>query len=194
MFGGAKLGHEGIVYRRVRAADANQAPRLTGAPSDDPVRIRVVHRDQPRSALTQEGLREATPARASTSRRTSRRISSRLLSSPAEIENRDDDGEDVARERVRPGHVAVLVRTNRNAALVREALEEAGIPAVINGAGSVFGTRPAARMASPAGGARAPDLAHARPFGRAHLLPRLVARARRRRRRGRLGGRAPRLA
>ena len=28
LLGGAKLGHEGIVYRRVRAADANQTPRL----------------------------------------------------------------------------------------------------------------------------------------------------------------------
>ena len=37
----------------------------------------------------------------------------------------------------------MLVRTNRNAALVREALDEAGIPAVINGAGSVFATPPA---------------------------------------------------
>ena len=37
----------------------------------------------------------------------------------------------------------MLVRTHRNAALVREALDAAGIPAVINGAGSVFGTVPA---------------------------------------------------
>jgi exodeoxyribonuclease V beta subunit len=35
------------------------------------------------------------------------------------------------------------VRTHRNAALVRDALDAAGIPAVINGAGSVFGTVPA---------------------------------------------------
>ena len=33
-FGGAKLGHEGIVYRRVRAAEANQASRLSSAPHD----------------------------------------------------------------------------------------------------------------------------------------------------------------
>ncbi|MGH9023354.1 MAG: 3'-5' exonuclease, partial [Acidimicrobiia bacterium] len=43
------------------------------------------------------------------------------------------------RERIRPGHVAILVRTHRHAAVVREALERAGVPAVINGAGSVFG-------------------------------------------------------
>ncbi len=44
---------------------------------------------------------------------------------------------------VRPGHLAVLVRTNREASLVRDALAEVGVPAVINGAGSVFGTRAA---------------------------------------------------
>ena len=32
LFAGAKLGHEGIVYRQVRAAAAHQAPRLRGAP------------------------------------------------------------------------------------------------------------------------------------------------------------------
>ena len=37
MFGGARLGHEGIVYRRVRATAANQASRLSGAPGRGPV-------------------------------------------------------------------------------------------------------------------------------------------------------------
>ena len=41
---------------------------------------------------------------------------------------------------MQPGHIAVLVGTNRNAALMRDALDAAGVPAVINGAGSVFGT------------------------------------------------------
>ena len=42
------------------------------------------------------------------------------------------------RESVRPRHIAVLVPTNRLAALVDDALERADVPAVINGAGSVF--------------------------------------------------------
>ena len=46
-------------------------------------------------------------------------------------------------EAVQPAHIAVLVRTNRQAAMIREALEDVGVPAVINGAGSVFGTEPA---------------------------------------------------
>ena len=45
---------------------------------------------------------------------------------------------------LRPGHVAVLVRTNRHAVTVRDALDAVGVPAVINGAGCVFAT-PAAR-------------------------------------------------
>ena len=57
----------------------------------------------------------------------------RLLDSDAKVEGKP----------VEPGHVAVLVQTNRAAAQVRDALDEAGIPAVINGAGSVFGTPPA---------------------------------------------------
>ena len=56
-----------------------------------------------------------------------------LLSSGARIDD----------EVVCPGHLAVLVRTNRQAAMVRQALDDAGVPAVINGAGSVFGTETA---------------------------------------------------
>ena len=33
IFHGVKLGHEGIAYRKVRAADANLAPRLIDAPA-----------------------------------------------------------------------------------------------------------------------------------------------------------------
>ena len=43
-----------------------------------------------------------------------------------------------------PGDVAVLVRTNKQGALVREALARAGVPAVLAGGGSVFAT-PSAR-------------------------------------------------
>ena len=67
----------------------------------------------------------------------------RLLSSGAEIEIRAEDGSVRRREPIRPAHVAVLVRTHRNAALVRDALDDVGVPAVINGAGSVFASRPA---------------------------------------------------
>ena len=67
-----------------------------------------------------------------------------LLSSSAEIEIRDRGRRPPsAASAIRPGHVAVLVRTHRNAALIRDALDDVDVPAVINGAGSVFGTAPA---------------------------------------------------
>ena len=65
-----------------------------------------------------------------------------LLNSDAEIERRAEDGPRSPRA-IRPGHVAVLVQTNRTAALIRDALDAVDVPAVINGAGSVFGTDPA---------------------------------------------------
>jgi exodeoxyribonuclease V beta subunit len=139
LFGRARLGHEGIVYRKVRAADDNQAPRLSGAPVTAPLRVRVVARDEPPVTLTRGGFASNATARAHIARDLAADIAA-LLGSPATIEA----GRAREPERVRPGHLAVLVRTHRNAALVRDALEDAGIPAVINGAGSVFGT-PTAR-------------------------------------------------
>ncbi|MEJ7797795.1 MAG: UvrD-helicase domain-containing protein [Solirubrobacteraceae bacterium] len=143
MFGGAKLGHEGIVYRRVQAADANRAARLSGAPHPAALRLRVVHRSDPSIALTNKGYANLGSAREHVASDLAADLV-KLLSSQAQIQRRSQDGPAVGRERVRPGHVAVLVPTNRGAALIRQALEHAGIPAVINGGASVFGT-PTAR-------------------------------------------------
>jgi exodeoxyribonuclease V beta subunit len=63
----------------------------------------------------------------------------RVLSSSATLVVRAGEGCE-RREVVRPRHIAALVPTNRLAALVDGALERAGVPAVINGAGSVFAT------------------------------------------------------
>jgi exodeoxyribonuclease V beta subunit len=140
LFGNAKLGHEGIEYRRVRAADANQISRLRDAPQPAHLRIRVVRRDS--IALTRRGFASNTSARDHVAKDLAADLVD-LLSSEAQIETRTDEGAVVGCESVRSGHIAVLVRTNRNAALIRDALEDAGIPAVINGAGSVFATDPA---------------------------------------------------
>jgi exodeoxyribonuclease V beta subunit len=129
LFGGARLGHEGIVYRQVRATDDHQDPRLSGAPVAAPLRVRVVHRDEPSIATTQGGYARNASARD--------HIAVDLATDLVHLLN---SGAQVAGEPIAPGHVAVLVQTNRAAAQVREALGEAGIPAVINGAGSVFGT------------------------------------------------------
>jgi exodeoxyribonuclease V beta subunit len=129
LFGGAKLGHEGIVYRQVRASNAGA--RLLRAPDPAPLRVRVVPRGD--VGLTQQGYARLEPARQHVACDVAADIVS-LLRSGASIEGAGP---------VRPGHIAVLVRTNRNAARVRDALEAVDVPAVINGAGSVFGTEPA---------------------------------------------------
>ena len=87
--------------------------------------MRVVDRSE--LELTQQGFAKLNSAR----ERVARDVADDLV---ALLRRRD----------VRPGDVAVLVRTNRHALLVRDALDARGIPAVINGAGSVFAT-PAAR-------------------------------------------------
>jgi exodeoxyribonuclease V beta subunit len=127
LFSGAKLGHEGIAYLPVRATEANQRPRMSGTP----LRIRVVSRESIKT--TPRGYASTGPAREFIAEDLAADVV-RLLNSGAEIEGTGP---------IRPGHVAVLVQTNRTAALIRDALDEAGVPAVINGAGSVFGTEPA---------------------------------------------------
>ena len=129
LFDGAKLGHEGIVYRQVSAANSER--RLLGAPDPAPLRIRVVPRGD--VGLTRQGYAQLNPARQHVACDVAADIVE-LLRSGAEI---------AGEGRIRPGHIAVLVRTNRNASRVRDALEEVDVPAVINGAGSVFGTEPA---------------------------------------------------
>jgi len=141
---GARLGHEGITYRPVRAAAANQAPRLVGAPVAAPLRMRVLHREDGLVTITpQKGLAQAAHSRALIARDLADDLVA-LLSSGARVERRHRDGSPDGDGPVRPGHVAVLVRTNRQANLVREALAAVGVTAVINGAGSVFAT-PVAR-------------------------------------------------
>jgi exodeoxyribonuclease V beta subunit len=135
LFSGVKLGHEGIAYRQVRAADEHQAPGLTGAPVAAPLRLRVALRtDLPQ---TPRGFARAAGARRHVVCDVAADIVT-LLSSGARVAAVGGGSEPV-----QPGHLAVLVRTNRQAAMIREALEDVAVPAVINGAGSVFGTEPA---------------------------------------------------
>jgi exodeoxyribonuclease V beta subunit len=135
LFGNARLGHEGIEYRRVRAAEAHREPGLEGARVAAPLRLRLVPRSDVET--TPRGYARAPAARGHIAADLASCLVD-LLSSPATV--RCEDG---GQEPIRPGHVAVLVRTHRTGALVRDALGAAGIPAVIGGAGSVFGTAPA---------------------------------------------------
>ena len=177
LFGDARLGHEGIAYRSVRAAGANRAPRLLGAPrSGAAAHARRAPR-RPDDRQDPLRLREQRLLARATSRSDLAGDLVALLSSGARIERRAEDGAVLGHEPVRPGHVAVLVRTHRQAALVRDALDAVEIPAVINGAGSVFGSEPGARLAAAAGGDRAPERARPRPRRGADAVPRLGRRS-----------------
>jgi exodeoxyribonuclease V beta subunit len=142
LLSGVKLGHRGITYREVRASAAHAAPRLIGAPAQAPLRFRVLERDHPTLALTAYGYARNASAREHIAADLAADVVA-LLDSGAELESRAADGRSTGRTPVCPGHLAVLVRTNRQAARIRETLGAAEVPAVINGAGSVFATEPA---------------------------------------------------
>ncbi len=123
LFGHARLGHEGIVYRRVRAAHEDRGGALPGMP----LRVRIVRRDHPGVELTP---RAGVVKKDSAVDHVARDVAADV------VRTLDAGG-------VACGDIAVLVPTNRIAARIREALDAAGVPAVINGAGSVFATEPA---------------------------------------------------
>ncbi|MEO9025414.1 MAG: UvrD-helicase domain-containing protein [Solirubrobacteraceae bacterium] len=142
LLSGVKLGHPGITYREVRASEAHSEPRLTGAPVAAPLRFRVLGRDHPTLSLTSWGYARNASARELIAADLAADVVA-LLGSGARLERRSTAGQAEGLQEVCPGHLAVLVRTNRQAAMIRETLGAAGVPAVINGAGSVFATEPA---------------------------------------------------
>jgi exodeoxyribonuclease V beta subunit len=131
LFGGAALGDADIMVRPVEAQHV--ARRLHGTPCDVPLRLRVVRRDQGERAGNQDVLRVGS-VRPLIAEDLAADVA-RVLGSGATL----DDG---ARP-VRPGDVAVLVRTNDQAVRVRDALTTVRVPAVLTGSSSVFLTRSA---------------------------------------------------
>ena len=127
VYGEAALGDPRIVVRPVLGA--HPAPRLTGAGA--PLRLRRMARAGHGRLF--RGLPKLDPLRADVAADVAADLV-RLLSGPARLHGRP----------VEPGDVAVLVRTNKQGALVRDALAAAGVPAVLAGGGSVF-TTPSAR-------------------------------------------------
>jgi exodeoxyribonuclease V beta subunit len=124
VFGGAALGDPRIVVRPVGAAHSDA--RLTGAGA--PLRLRHLprtgHGPVSRSGLPRVGVvREAVAADVAAD-------VVGLLSGSGQLSGRP----------VHPGDVAVLVRTNSQGQHIREALDRAGVPAVLAGGGSVFAT------------------------------------------------------
>ena len=143
LFTGAQLGSAGITYRNIRAADANREARLEPVPGRAPLRVRVVHADDGLVARTKSmGLPQVGEARSVIARDVAAQVVD-LLSAGPEVVTRARQGGERSRARLDPGHIAVLVRFNRDATLVRDALHAVDVPAVIGGSGSVFATKPA---------------------------------------------------
>jgi exodeoxyribonuclease V beta subunit len=125
LFRGAALGDERIRVWDVVAS--HRAPRLDGA--GPPLRLRVVRRS----------LADVSD-RAKITAKVARRIVAEdvavdivgLLDGPGRL-NLDGGARPVS-----PGDIAVLVRTNDQAAMVRDTLAAAGVPAVLTGSRSVF--------------------------------------------------------
>ncbi|HXY27609.1 MAG TPA: UvrD-helicase domain-containing protein, partial [Acidimicrobiales bacterium] len=142
LFCRARLGSAGITYHPVTAAEANRVPRLEHAPVAQPLRVRIVHAADDLVPLTGKRQEPRTAEARSLIARDLAAEVVRLLEAEPTLVTRQRNGND-ERTTLHPGHVAVLVRVNKHAVTVREALHAAGVPAVIGGAGSVFATEPA---------------------------------------------------
>jgi exodeoxyribonuclease V beta subunit len=141
LFDGAQLGQSGIMYRTITAAPPNVKPRLLGAPVAAPLRVRVLHAAD-RLVPSYQGKVKAPEARELIARDLAAQTVE-LLEARPEVVTRRRDGTEVGRHCLHPGDIAVLVRSNRQASTVCDALHAANVPAVIGGAGSVFGSLPA---------------------------------------------------
>jgi exodeoxyribonuclease V beta subunit len=142
VFGHARLGHPGIVYGPVNAAPPALGPRLHGAPSAAPLRLRMLTAGEPQVALTRGGLPQAGSAREFIARDLAADVVA-LLESGAVVDRRAV-GDEPSSSRVRPGDIAVLVRSHSHAALIRDELDARAVPVVVGGGKSVF-TTPGAR-------------------------------------------------
>ncbi|MEJ5944115.1 UvrD-helicase domain-containing protein [Pseudokineococcus basanitobsidens] len=157
VLGGAALGDPRIRVRPLTARHGER--RLVGPP---PVRLRVV----PRAGLplAQDGTARVAGARQRVVADVTARVVELLEGSartstppPGSSHERPEvlpgvpadgavatTGDAAGGRPLEPGEVAVLVRTNAQAQLVRGALEEAGVPVVVAGRTSVFSTPAAA--------------------------------------------------
>lgn len=171
LFTPLQLGHPEIRYRTAQATVGHRRPGLQGAPHGAPLRARVLDRRASWAPLTSKGLAQKQGAVRLIAEDLADDIVN-LLEAGAEIVTWDAEGGPEGKSRpVTPGDVGVLVRTNRQAGVVHDALRAAGVPAVVAGADSVLTTGAARQwltlleaLEQPA--ARAPAVAVALgPFG-----------------------------
>ncbi len=128
---GLALGDPRIVVHPITARIAE--PRLTGGNLADARRVRLRVLDFPKGAAV--GLRRRAVA-ADVARDAARLLASRpTLSFVSDPAARCPEP-----RRLAPGDIAVIVRTNDQAAYVKQALADAGVHAVVNSVESVFGS------------------------------------------------------
>jgi exodeoxyribonuclease V beta subunit len=128
VFRGAALGDPRIRVLPVRAARPGRLLSAAGA-----VRLRVQRRDD--LPQTQKGLAVTGPARDAVAADVAAEVTA-LLAAGTIVRPRDGGAE----RELGPGDLAVLVRTNKQAELVRCVLQEAGVPVVLTGRSDVFAT------------------------------------------------------
>jgi exodeoxyribonuclease V beta subunit len=128
------LGHPGIPYRAVETPPAHRPPGIEGLPVPAALRLRVVGESgHPSLKRTRTGF-----SKPSAEEWIARDVACdvvRALRSGARLNRPPDAGLPIG-----PGHIAVLVKTNRQAAHVEAALLAAGVPAVLGSTVSVFHT------------------------------------------------------
>jgi exodeoxyribonuclease V beta subunit len=132
------LGHREIRYRTAHATPAHQQPGLQGAPVPVPLRARFV----PRREVGLERIGRGLIQKDSAVRFVAEDLAAdvvRLLESGAALVRGGPEGEE-RRRAVGAGDIGVLVRTNRQAALVQSSLRAVGVPVVVAGVQSVLST------------------------------------------------------
>jgi exodeoxyribonuclease V beta subunit len=127
LLGDAALGDPRILVHPVRAEHRDR--RVSGAPVDAPVRIRLVGRD--RLGAAPDDLIPAAAARDHVAGDVAADIVA-LLQSGAVLRTRDGE------RQIEPGDIAVLVQRNEDGRTVRDAIQTVGVPVVLTGTSSVF--------------------------------------------------------
>ena len=130
VFAGAQLGDEAIRHRSVRARPGADGPGIEGPAAGPSLLVKIARNDSGRFGLTK---RTRVAAKGSV-----RRFLAEDL--PAEAVRLLNGGNTLAGRPLGPGDLAVLVRTHHEASVARDALHAAGVPAVVQGAGSVWRT------------------------------------------------------
>ncbi|MGB7362663.1 MAG: UvrD-helicase domain-containing protein [Rhodococcus sp. (in: high G+C Gram-positive bacteria)] len=131
LYQGAALGHPEIVVAPVTASHRQRRLHCAGKPLD-PMRLRVFGRTG-FGPLNNRGV----PATDRVRLRIADDVASDIV---ALLDSESTLTEGGHTHAVAPGDIAVLVSTGKQADLVRVALDRAGVPSVLSGGSSVFGT------------------------------------------------------